>query len=83
MLIHSVNRFIWPLSYRVDAKLNPEKYQNKKKTFGIPTTTPPPSLNELSELKERMVDLVKNVEFRNFTNDFQRQLRLVTQRAQL
>ena len=63
-LINSVEKFRSDLSWRCHIFLNP-MIVNNKKTFEFKTTNRTPSVPELKEFELELVELVKNVKFRN------------------
>ena len=48
--------------------------ETTKTSFGFKTTKTPPTINELKDFEDRMLDLIQNIEFRNATSDFQKKL---------
>ena len=63
-LISSVGDFVSNFRYRVFHFLNPSNENEKKETFGLKTTKPPPSLAETRDFENALYELVKNVRFR-------------------
>ena len=53
---------------------SPAQSINNKNTFGFISTTPPPRVAELDELKNMLYDLVIGIKFRKYSNTFQKHL---------
>ena len=75
MLINSAETFIRAVRWRAVNFLNPSKTNNKKENFGFRSAKPAPSVPELKAFEDGMLDLVKNVQFREKTNEFQEKLK--------
>ena len=73
-LIESTDKFIRSIRWRTFFFLNPNATKNDKKTFGFSSTKTPPTLQELKEFEDGLLDLVQNIEFRSTENSFQKQL---------
>ena len=71
-LISSVEKFIKNLKWRVFHYLNPAQQSRNKKTFGFNSTSPPP---KVAELQDKLYDLIFNIKFKNFSNQFQNKLK--------
>jgi hypothetical protein len=74
-LISSVEKFIKNLKWRAHYYLNPSQQTTQKKTFGFNSTSPPPKVAELEEIQDMLYDLIINIKFRNYSNQFQNQLK--------
>ena len=74
-LISSVEKFIKNLKWRAHHYLNPFQQNTQKKTFGFNSTSPPPKVAELEELQDMLYGLIINIKFRNYSNQFQNQLK--------
>ena len=48
---------------------------NNNQTFGFPSTKCPPPANELADFEKDMMLMVKNIQFRKISNNFQRKLK--------
>ena len=72
-LIHSVEKFVRNLRWRVKCSLKPEG--EKKETYGFPSIRHPTALKELKLLEQRLMAMVRDIEFRNFTNELQEKLK--------
>ena len=73
-LIHSVEKFVRNLRWRAHFFLNPTQEQNKE-TYGFPSLKHPTALPELKLLEQRLMAMVRNVEFRSYSNEFQEVLK--------
>ena len=62
-LISSVETFRSNFAWRCFHFLNPSDHQSKE-TYGFKTTSPAPSVPELKEFENEMLELVKNVKFK-------------------
>ena len=65
-LINSVENFSSNLKWRCFHFLNPSN-NNQKETFDFRTTNPAPIIDELKEFENDLLDLVKNVKFKQRT----------------
>jgi hypothetical protein len=74
-LIKSVEKFVKNLKWRSFHYLNPVPNRQHKETFGFNTTSPPPRVDELDELRDMLYDLVVKVEFKKHSNEFQEKLK--------
>ena len=75
-LLHSVREFERRMRWRAHFFLNPQPTGPRKETFGFNTSNPPPPVPELKTLKDNLVDIIKNIEFRDsFNNSFQNKLK--------
>ena len=73
-LIHSVEKFVSNLRWRVKKHNDPNDWDQSEK-FGFPSLKHPGAEQDLKQLELRLKALVRNVEFRNFTNQFQDKLK--------
>ena len=48
---------------------------SQKETFGFKNRKSAPIIDELKTFENRLIDIIKNIEFQTFTNDFQRELK--------
>ena len=75
-LIQSINRVMNIIRWRTHWALNPKIKGEAKETFGFNSAKPPPYVEELKELQERLCELVRNIQFRDqVRNHFQDGLR--------
>ena len=63
------------MNWKIFHHQNPDKSGNKKETFGFKTSKPAPKAKELSEFRDGMLNIIKNVVMTNKTNDFQEKLK--------
>ena len=54
--------------------LYPNENASAKETFGFKTTKVPPAIPEMKQFEDKMLNLIKNVRFRNPRNQFQQEL---------
>ena len=73
-LIHSVEKFVRNLKWRIHFYLNPRAGQNKE-TFGFRSIRKGPNVKGLEYLEQRLKSLIANIEFRPFSNNFQNKLK--------
>ena len=71
MMINSLEKFMQNLRWKVIFFLNPQ-YSQKKETFGFKSNAVPDPVTELKPFEDDLVDMVKNIEFRNVNNNFQK-----------
>ena len=71
-LIHSVEKFIKNLRWRVKCFQKPPTEQ--KETYGFPSPKHPGSVQDLKLLEQRLLAMVRDIQFRNFTDEFQEKL---------
>ena len=69
-LIHSVEKFVSNLRWRVKKHNDPNDWDQSEK-FGFPSLKHPGAEQDLKQLELRLKAMVRNVEFRNFNNQFQ------------
>ena len=74
-LIKSVEKFVKNLKWRAFHYLNPVNNRQRKETYGFNTTSPPPKVDELNELKDMLYDLVVSIKFKKHSNEFQSKLK--------
>ena len=72
-LIHSVEKFIKNLRWRVKCSQKPPTVQ--KETYGFPSPKHPGSVQDLKLLEQRLMAMIRDIEFRNFTDEFQEKLK--------
>ena len=72
-LIFSVEKFVRNLRWRIKCSLNPQG--QKKETFGFPSISHPTALQELKLLEQRLMAMIRDIEFRNYTNEIQEKLK--------
>ena len=72
-LIFSVEKFVRNLRWRIKCSLKPQG--QKKETFGFPSISHPTALQELKLLEQRLMAMIRDVEFRNYTNEIQEKLK--------
>ena len=73
-LISSAEKVIRSIRWKTFFFLNPNNKPDRKETFGFNSTRNPPSIPELKEFEDEMLNMVQNIEFKNADNQFQRQL---------
>ena len=72
-LIYSVEKFVKNLRWRVKCSQKPPKEQ--KETYGFPSPKHPGSVQDLKLLEQRLMAMIRDIEFRNFTDEFQEKLK--------
>ena len=72
-LIHSVEKFVKNLRWRVKCSQKPPKEQ--KETYGFPSPKHPGSVQDLKLLEQRLMAMIRDIEFRNFSDEFQEKLK--------
>ena len=75
MLINSSEKLIRSVRWKAFFYLNPKMFANEKEYFGFTSTRPAPIMPELKEFEDEMLNLIKNVEFNNNSNNFQEKLK--------
>ena len=73
-LIDQTRKFVFRVRWRAFHILNPSR-GNMKETFGFNTQKPAPKLKELELFEEKMIEMIKNVEFHRKTNRLQEKLK--------
>ena len=73
-LTHSVEKFVRNLRWRAHFFLNPNDRPSKE-TYGFKSIRAPPQIKELKQFEDRLFTLIRNIEFRPYTNTFQEKLR--------
>ena len=74
MLTHSAEKFIRNLRWRAHFFLNPNEKPSKE-TYGFKSIRAPPQIKELKQFEDRILTLIRNIEFRPYTNNFQEKLK--------
>ena len=74
MLINSLEKFQQNVRWKVLFFLKPSN-KSSKNNFGFKSTKIPPPIPQLKHFEEDLIDMVKNVEFKQITNQFQEQLK--------
>ena len=69
-LVDSVSKFMNNIEWKANVFLHQEWFTNKQENFGFKSAKAPPKVLELKWLKDQLVDLVKDIEFRPYSNDF-------------
>ena len=72
-LIHSVEKFVKNLRWRVKCSSNPQG--ERKETYGFPSPKHPGAVKEMKLLEQRLMAMIRDIEFRKFTNEFQKKLK--------
>ena len=74
-LINSIEKFVRNLRWKTYFFLNPPQKELSKENFGFNSTKPAPSVPELKDLEDKLIDLTRNIKFnyREHSN-FQRDL---------
>ena len=73
-LINKAETFMRNIRWRTFFFLNPDIKTEDKETYGFRSTKSPPQIPEFKEFEDGMLDLVQNVEFKNTSTPFQKQL---------
>ena len=71
---YSKKEFCKRIRWRAYFFLNPESASNNKETFGFKSKNTPPYVKKLVNFENRMLDMVKNVKFRDVDCNFQKKL---------
>ena len=73
-LLDKTQNFLQRLRWKAQHFLNPTDITTTNNTFGFKTTNSPAPIEELRAFEERMLTLVKNIEFKNTKCPFQQKL---------
>ena len=73
MMINSYEKFIQNLRWKVLFFLKPSN-KSSKNNYGFKSTKIPPPIQQLTNFEDDLIDMVKNIEFKKTTNQFQNQL---------
>ena len=73
-LLLSIEKFIHRVRWKTFHFLNPNS-SNQKETYGFNSMKASPKLIELKALESGLYDIVKNVKFRPFSDDFQNKIK--------
>ena len=73
MMINSYEKFIQNLRWKVLFFLKPSN-KSSKNNHGFKSTKIPPPIQQLTNFEDDLIDMVKNIEFKKTTNQFQNQL---------
>ena len=72
-LIHSIEKFIKNLRWRIKCSKKPPTEQ--KETYGFPSPKHPGAVQDLKLLEQRLLALARDIEFRSFSEEFQEKLK--------
>ena len=73
-LTFSTEKFVKNLRWRAHFFLKPQDKPSKE-TFGFKSTNKAPQIKQLDELEDRLKSMIRNIEFRPYSNPFQNNLR--------
>ena len=62
------------MRWRAFFYLNKPTKRNKKETFGFKSTRTPPVIEEMKVFENKMTQMIQNIEFTSYMNDFQKKL---------
>ena len=74
-LLHSFQKLAHRLSWKAWFFLNPNENPSRKETFGLTSTASAPFVPELQTFYNKMIDMMRDVEYRNFSNPLQTELK--------
>ena len=74
-LVKATEKFMRNLRWKVFFFLNPTQKGVKKESFGFKSSNNPPFMKEIKPFEDDMFDLVHNIKFKPFTNEFQEKLK--------
>ena len=73
-LISSVETFVKNIRWRAHFFLNPQEKPSKEK-YGFKSLKAAPKVKDLQKLEDGMCEMVRQIEFKKFSNSFQRKLK--------
>ena len=73
-LIQKTEKLIKNMRWRAFFYLNKPTKRNKKETFGFKSTRTPPVIEEMKVFESKMTQMIQNIEFTSYMNDFQKKL---------
>ena len=73
-LLNKTQTFLQRMRWKAYHFQRPTDNATTKETFGFKTTHSPPPHPDLKEFENRMLSIVKNIEFKNSTSEFQKKL---------
>lgn len=74
-LIEKTELFLKRLRWKALFYLNPEAKPKTTETFGFKSRKVPPTISELKEFEHELINLIRNIKFKNNSNGFQQQLK--------
>ena len=74
LTITKTEQFIQRLRWKAHFSLNPMNNPNNKNTFGFKTKRNAPQIPELVPFEEDLTNMISNIEFKTYRNDFQNKL---------
>ena len=74
-LVEKTDKLIRNMRWRAYHYLHRKEHTEQKETYGFNSKCAPPMVEELKVFENRMTDLIRDIEFRDQINDFQRELR--------
>ena len=73
-LLHSVDKTVTSMDWKTYFALNPDKKVSRG-NYGFKSIRATPYVPEMNLLKKRLASMVANVEYRNYSNNFQKKLK--------
>ena len=67
-LIQKTKNFLRSANWKAHFFLNPQAKSNQQKTYGFPSSKPPPRVQEMKDFEENMLDLLQDVKFNQPNN---------------
>ena len=75
ILVEKTDKLIHNMRWRAYPYLHRKEHIERKETYGFNSKRAPPVVEELNVFENRMTDLIRDIEFSDQINDFQRELR--------
>ena len=79
-LIQETGKFFHRATWKAHFALDPEAKSSNIRTFGFRTQNAPPHVKELDEFKNAVIEMIRGVQFRSVTNEFQEKLKADTKK---
>ena len=72
-LVEQTSKFVRNARWKALFTLKPEMKPRSKMTYGFKSLASPPIIPELRQFEEKLIDLIQNIEFRDYSemNNFQ------------
>ena len=74
-MIAKTEDFIQRLRWKTFFFLNPDENKKEKETFGFKTDKTAPQITELAKFEKDLANLIGDIKFTNYRNDFQKELK--------
>ena len=83
ILLAKTEDFLQRLRWKTFFFLNPDENRNDKETYGFRTQRTAPQIPELASFEKDLADMIGDIKFTNFRNDFQLELQKKSNKSKI